>query len=82
MKRINIDHIEKGKAFIVKWQYGLLTGFEKNLAEAMNKADIDDIKKLMSVYPDEMSAMNNFKRTPNWWNSLLVELDLCPVLFI
>ena len=49
MKRINIDNIDKGKAFVVKWQYGLLTGFDKDLAEAMSKANISDTKKLMIV---------------------------------
>lgn len=82
MKRINIDKMDTGEVFIIKWKYNLLIGFDKSLADAMDQADSNQVRKLMVGFPDEMSAMNKYKTVPNWWNNLLVKLDLCPVLFI
>ena len=54
-----------GEKNLYDWQYGVAGSFIKGLFEIISRADSKNFKKLITVYPDECRAYNNYRHTKN-----------------
>jgi DNA-binding CsgD family transcriptional regulator len=69
-----LDALSTGERFIVDWQFELAGSFMHALAEAMSRADMMNLDRLMLGFPAEAAAMHNFKNMPGWWEGVLEKL--------
>ena len=46
----------EGEKWVVKWQFGLLGHFARILAEAISRADMDNLSRLALGFPNEVAG--------------------------
>ena len=65
----SIEDIYNGSdpAFVYKWQYRQLSGFDQKLASIISHADGGNIIKLYKGFPDQVVAMRAFNIKSGFW---------------
>ena len=67
---MNLKNLTVGERFIVEYEYDLSGSFKHNLAEAIFRADTENLNKLRKGFPDEVIAVLNYRDTPGWWEDV------------
>ena len=68
--KMNFDSLTQGERFVVEWQYGMLGGFNRQLAILIGKADIINKDKLRLAFPDEVEGVSSFMNVDGWWQEV------------
>ena len=61
--------MNRGELFVVKWQYRLHGTFFTHLANAIARADEDNLDRLKRGFPDEVNGYVNYKAMKGWWET-------------
>ena len=77
---IKLDHLRPEEAWIVKWQYQLLDGFDKKLFETIVLADESNLKRLHLGFPDQVNGYLQYTRLPGWWPSIQEKIGMAKAL--
>jgi hypothetical protein len=66
--------LTNGEWFIYAWQYGMLGHFFTALAEAMARADTENLNLLRAGFPDLVEGFESYSKVDGWWDSVLAKI--------
>ena len=73
---IQYDNLSKGEAFLVNWQYRVLKGEAKQLAQAIAKADSGNREVFSYFFPEYTQAITDFQSKSGYWPAVEVKAGL------
>lgn len=65
-----VEPLDDGEFHLVLWQYGVMSGFYRDLWSAIAQADTDNMTRLSLGFPLDVGAYMRFANEPGYWDSV------------
>ncbi len=72
---MDIKDLTPAERFIWKWRRGRMGDFNLALIHLIQRADVRNLERIRSGFPDEVEGHCLYSRMPGWWQDVKKKME-------